>query len=121
MAIAFKRVKFEVDRAPMAAPYSQKQGFTIPGKIRNDEKGRPVINVMLQSYSLEVLENGNPSHCSMSLDQVGLEIVSSEDTDEDGQVKLTLWRRNHPNHATNPGWGFKGTVTALVIADLMSS
>ncbi|MEV4742684.1 hypothetical protein [Streptomyces sp. NPDC049555] len=105
----------------MAGPYTAKQGFTIPGKIRRDEKGRPVFNVMIQSYQLEVLENGNPSHALMSLDQIGLELVSSEDTDEDGQVKLTLWRRNHPNDARNTGWGFRGTVTALVIADLMSS
>ncbi len=121
MAIAFRRITFEVDRAPQAGPYTQKKGFQIPGKIRLDEKGRPVFNVTLQSYSLEVLENGNPSHCLMSLDQIGLEIVASEDTDDDGQVKLTLWRRNHPNDSRNPGWGFKGTVTALVIADLMNS
>ncbi|WP_344439334.1 hypothetical protein [Streptomyces luteosporeus] len=105
----------------MANSYTAKQGFTIPGKIRQDEKGRPVFNVALQSYSLEVLENGNPSWTPMALDQVGLEIVHSEDTDEDGQVRLTLWRRNHPDPAKNPGWAFRGTVTALVIADLVSS
>lgn len=121
MPIAFKQVKFKVDRAPMAGPYTDQRGFTIPGKIRRDEKMRPVYNVVLQSYSLEVLLAGTPSHCSMSLDEIELGIGPSEDTDDDGQVRLTLWRRNHPNDSKDVNWGFKGTVTALVIADLAST
>ncbi|MFD8993955.1 hypothetical protein [Streptomyces abikoensis] len=122
MPIAFKQVPFSVERVPMSGPFYKEVPFTIRGDIRRDTKGRPVFDVALQSFSLEVMYDGNPHHCSMSLDQIALEIGESKNTDDDGVVKLTIWRRNHPNDARNsPPWGFRGTVTALVIADLKSS
>ncbi|MEX2985975.1 hypothetical protein [Streptomyces sp. C36] len=122
MPIAFKTVTFEVNRAPMAGAYIKPQGFAVPGTVRRNEKGKPVLQVALQSFEMEVLVDGNPSHCSMALDQVKLELVPSTNEDDDGAVRLTLLRRNHPNDArNNPPWGFRGVVTALVIADIASS
>ncbi|MFD7908036.1 hypothetical protein ACFV4G_38090 [Kitasatospora sp. NPDC059747] len=117
MPIELKPVPFPVTTAPMSAPCRQTIGFSLKGKVRRDDHGNAVWGVAIQSYSLEVLQNGNPTHASMSLDQIGLEIVPGG-PDDDAAVELTIWRRNHPNDAKDPSWGFRGTVTALIVADL---
>ncbi|MFD7908035.1 hypothetical protein ACFV4G_38085 [Kitasatospora sp. NPDC059747] len=117
MPIELKRIQFPVFTAPMSAPYTQEVGFSLKGKVRRDDRGHAVWSAAIQSYSVEVLQSGNPTHALMSLDEVGVEIVQGG-PDDDAAVKLTMWRRNHPNDAKDPSWAFRATVTALVIADI---
>ncbi|SPF06466.1 hypothetical protein [Streptomyces sp. MA5143a] len=120
MAIEFRTVTFKVDSVPMAAPTEVMENFYLKGKVRRID-GRPVMNVALQSFSVEVLENGNPSHTFMSLDKVSVESVTPASSEYDGCIKLTIWRRNHPDTSKLVNWRFKYTVTALVIADIVSA
>ncbi|GHC32032.1 hypothetical protein [Streptomyces cinnamoneus] len=122
MPIEFKPVTFTVGDTPMGdSPCKQTVGFSLTGTVRK-VKNKSVWSVALQSYSLEVLYNHTVTHCMMSLDQVGLKIVPTENPDYDAAVELTIWRRNHPNDAKGDvNWQYRGAVTALVIADLTSS
>ncbi|GAA4934516.1 hypothetical protein ACFPM3_05230 [Streptomyces coeruleoprunus] len=118
--LEFKTVTFTVDSAPMSAQTSLTSGFSLKGKVRKID-GRPVMNVALQACKLEVLHGGNVHHCSMSLDEVAVELIPSSSAEYDGTVRMTIWRRNHPNDARDAAWKFRGTVTALVVADITSS
>ncbi|MFE0047051.1 hypothetical protein [Streptomyces albireticuli] len=123
MPIELRPIQFTVDQHVMATPYVETRGFSLDGTVRTGgKKKNPVMSVALQSFSLEVLVNGNPTQAPMALDQVELEIVRAQDPNDDAAVRLTLRRRiNQPEASANPAWQFRGTVTALVIADLATT
>ncbi|MBP2401656.1 hypothetical protein SNS2_0184 [Streptomyces netropsis] len=123
MPIEFKPVTFSVGDTPMGdSPCKQTVGFVLHGKVRKDDRNKSVWSVALQSYSLEAVYNHNADADQiLTFDQVGLKIVGIENPDYDAAVELTIWRRTRPGATPDVNRQFRGTVTALVIADVTST
>ncbi|MGW2186962.1 hypothetical protein [Streptomyces sp. NPDC001719] len=123
MPVEFKPVTFTVSDTPMGdSPCKQTVGFALNGKVRKDLRNKSVWSVALQSYSLEaVYDHKADVDQILTLDQVGLKIVSTENPDYDAAVELIIWRRTRPGATSDNNRQFRGTVTALVIADITST
>ncbi|MEV0118780.1 hypothetical protein AB0H77_36950 [Streptomyces sp. NPDC050844] len=91
--------------------------MSFPGKIREDADGNPVIDVAVRSHSFAAYINGQPEDWELGGQTVHLEVTHTGHTS--GQVTLRMNMRPRLSELPNPAYQFKGTVEALVIADLV--
>ncbi|GAA3080116.1 hypothetical protein ACFQ0X_14755 [Streptomyces rectiviolaceus] len=117
MALAFEVVQFDTGISPAAVDVEQTRDVTFPGKIREDADGNPVIDVAIRSYSFAAYVNGQPEDWELGGQTLRLEVSRSGHTS--GQITLRMNMRPRLSEVRNPAYQFKGTVEALVMADLV--
>ncbi|GAA2671620.1 hypothetical protein [Streptomyces lunalinharesii] len=116
MALAFREIEVPIGPRDCSAAWEHDEKFDFPRKIKVDDNDNLVVDVAIKAYDLEALANGNPTEFMVWHDKVSVELTTSGH--RSGSVRLSAWLRPHPNYAASSGYGFRGTVKALVIADL---
>ncbi|MER6045982.1 hypothetical protein ABT168_00550 [Streptomyces sp. NPDC001793] len=84
--------------------------FTIPGKVRRDDDGVPIINAAISTFALEYK---SPKEYAIGREEIGVEVTSGASRNGTVAAKLNL-RPAFPDR----NWLCTGTVIALVIAEL---
>lgn len=115
MALAFKVVRFTLTGNCQETQQDQ-ESFKFDFPIRRDWNNHPIVDVALKHFDIEYLNGGAPLEYVVNRELVK---VGLEDSGHDsGTVNASvLIRPVHP--AAAPSFGFRATVHALVIADLM--
>ncbi|UFR07009.1 hypothetical protein KBP30_40285 [Streptomyces sp. Go40/10] len=117
MTIAFKVIKFNVERTSCSDTFESKEPVEFRHKIRLDEKDNRVVDVALRSFKFEVLYNGAVEDFEIGGQQVNLRFEGNGH--DSGQVVLKANLRPRKQVASaDPAWQFQGQVEALVIAEL---
>ncbi|MFI2761142.1 hypothetical protein ACH5A3_20080 [Streptomyces echinatus] len=117
MTIAFKVVKFRVEKTSCSDIFETKEPVEFRHKIRLDEKDNRVVDVALRSFKFEVLYNGAVEDFEIGGQQISLRFDGNGH--DSGQVMLRANLRPRKQVAsTDPAWQFQGEVEALVIAEL---
>ncbi|MFF2813150.1 hypothetical protein ACFVT2_39515 [Streptomyces sp. NPDC058000] len=109
MALFFDRVTIDVNGNCVDGSLGT-GNFAIPGKIRRDDDGVPIINAAISAFALEYK---NPKEAVIGREELEVEVTSGGSRNGTVAARLNL-RPASPNR----DWLFTGTVTALVIAEL---
>jgi hypothetical protein len=116
VALTFKVVRFDNLEGNCQSEKTAEKSFTFDFPIRRDWNGHPIVDVALKYFDIEYLNGGAPLEYTVNRDLVKVEL---EDSGHDaGTVKATVLIRP-VNPAAAPLFGFRATIHALVIADVM--
>ncbi|MBB5122573.1 hypothetical protein AF335_27125 [Streptomyces eurocidicus] len=111
MALYMTEVNIYVDNGSCVDGEIGSGTFALPGKVRLDDDNQPIINVALKSF---VLEYERPLEYGIGHQHIKLDLPTGGKKSGMVSAKLQL-RPATPDR----NWLFKGSVTALVIADLV--
>ncbi|MYT33104.1 MULTISPECIES: hypothetical protein [unclassified Streptomyces] len=92
-------------------------GVDFPGKIRLNDRNRPIVDVALRSFHLEVTQNGRSEDFEIGLEDIILSIdPNAYQHDAEITVRAQLSPRVDARH--NASFAYRGWVEVLVIAEL---
>ncbi|MEV8017924.1 hypothetical protein AB0O76_16595 [Streptomyces sp. NPDC086554] len=116
MALAFKIIRFNGIEGSCQSQTVNEESFKFDFPIRRDWNDHPIVDVALKYFDIEYLNGGQPLEYVVNRELAKVEL---EDSGHDsGTVKATVQIRP-VNPAAAPSFGYRATIHALVIADLM--
>ncbi|MEV0444508.1 hypothetical protein AB0I84_29205 [Streptomyces spectabilis] len=114
--LAFQIVRFEIT-GNCREVASEEESIKLPYPVIKDWDGNPVIDVALQNFDIQYLENGAPLEYTVNRLRAKVELVRSGH--QTATVKASVQIRPRAPEAA-PHFGYKAEITALVIADMVA-
>ncbi|MER6045981.1 hypothetical protein ABT168_00545 [Streptomyces sp. NPDC001793] len=115
--IAFVPQKLTISATGLDQPAVATAGVDFQGKIRSNDKGRPIVDVALRSFHLEVTQNGRSEDFEIGLEDITLSIDPNA-YQHDAEITVRAQLSPRRDARRDASFAYSGWVEVLVIAEL---
>ncbi|MFF2813149.1 hypothetical protein ACFVT2_39510 [Streptomyces sp. NPDC058000] len=115
--IAFQPQKIQISPTRLDESATATAGVDFAGKIRLNDKSRPIIDVALRSFHLEITQNGRSEDFEIGLEEITLSIEPNL-YQRDAEVTVRAQLSPRMDARRDASFAYRGWVEVLVMAEL---